>query len=100
MGVFFNPLFKKMSEENIKQFELQQYCQISTLTFAKMRRGECVSLETLIKICEYLECDFGDIMTINPPQADPTVSPWENTRASPIAKNKTDRKECPCQTPS
>lgn len=71
MGVFFNPLFKKMSEDNIKQFELQQYCQISTLTFAKMRRGECVSLETLIKICEYLECDFGDIMTINPPQADP-----------------------------
>ena len=62
MGVFFNPLFKKMSEEKIKQFELQKYCQISSLTFAKMRRGECVTLETLIKICEYLECDFGDIM--------------------------------------
>lgn len=71
MRVFFNPLFKKMSEENIKQFELQEYCQISSLTFAKMRRGECVSLEALIKICEYLECDFGDIMTVNPPQADP-----------------------------
>lgn len=71
MGVFFNPLFKKMSEEKIKQFELQKYCQISSLTFAKMRRGECVPLETLIKICEYLECDFGDIMTVNPPQADP-----------------------------
>ena len=70
MGVFFNPLFRKMSEENIKQFELQEYCQISSLTFAKMRRGECVPLEALVKICEYLECDFGDIMTVNPPQAD------------------------------
>lgn len=68
MGVFFNPLFKKMSEEGISQSLLREACHISSLTFAQMRRGECVPLESLAKICEYLECDFGDIMTIKPPE--------------------------------
>ena len=71
MGVFFNPLFKKLAEENILPVELQNCCHISSTTIAQMRRGECVPLESLIKICEYLECDFGDIMTVNPPKADP-----------------------------
>lgn len=71
MGVFFNPLFKKLSEEGISLAALQNDCHISSTAIAQMRRGECVPLESLIKICEYLECDFGNIMTVNPPKADP-----------------------------
>ena len=31
-------------------------------TIAKMGRDENVSLETLGKICEYFQCDIGDII--------------------------------------
>ena len=36
---------------------------ISSATIAKMGKGEKVSLEVLQKICEYLECNIGDIMS-------------------------------------
>ena len=59
-----------MEQERIRQVDLQNYSHISSLTFLQMRRGECVPLESFIKICEYLDCDFGVIMTVNAPQAD------------------------------
>ncbi len=39
-------------------------CAIATTpkTIAKMGRDENVSLETLGKICEYFQCDIGDII--------------------------------------
>lgn len=36
---------------------------ISSSTLAKMSKGEVVSMEILIKICAYFECDFGDIVS-------------------------------------
>ena len=46
----------------MKKTDLQ--CAIATTpkTIAKMGRDENVSLETLGKICEYFQCDIGDII--------------------------------------
>ena len=38
---------------------------ISSSTLAKMRRDETVSISTLEKICMELDCDFGDIISID-----------------------------------
>ena len=35
---------------------------ISSSTVAKMTNGELVSMKVLEKICEKLDCDFGDIV--------------------------------------
>ena len=35
-------------------------------TFAKLGKNENVTLSVLLNICEYLECDFGDIMEAVP----------------------------------
>ncbi len=79
MGVFFNPLFKKMADENVSQVTLQDECHISSLTFAQMRRGEYVPLESIVKLCQYFECDFEEIMTTLPPKADP-LDPLQFTK--------------------
>ena len=49
-------------DKNMKKTDLQ--CAIATTpkTIAKMGRDENVSLETLGKICEYFQCDIGDII--------------------------------------
>ena len=39
---------------------------MSTATITKLRKNQPVSLETLDQIREYLECDFGDIITSFP----------------------------------
>lgn len=62
MGFSYNKLWKLLIDKNMKKTDLQ--CAIATTpkTIAKMGRDENVSLETLWKICEYFQCDIGDII--------------------------------------
>ena len=46
----------------MKKMDLVERVGISSSTFAKMSNGEIVSLAILEKICEELECDFGDLV--------------------------------------
>ena len=65
MGFSYNKLWKLLIDKNMKKTDLQ--CAIATTpkTIAKMGRDENVSLETLGKICEYFQCDIGDIIEYN-----------------------------------
>ena len=36
----------------------------STSTITKMSRGEPVALTVLVRICDYLNCDIGDIVSV------------------------------------
>lgn len=62
MGFSYNKLWKLLIDKNMKKTDLQ--CAIATTpkTIAKMGRDENVSLETLGKICDYFQCDIGDII--------------------------------------
>lgn len=57
-----NGLWKLLIDKNMKKMDLVQKVGISTSTLAKMGKGEPVSLEVLGKICDKLDCDFGDII--------------------------------------
>ena len=41
---------------------------MSPNTLAKLGKNETVSLDVLIRICEVLHCDIGDIMELIPAQ--------------------------------
>lgn len=62
MVVSYNGLWKLLIDKNMKKMDLVQKVGISTSTLAKMGKGEPVSLEVLGKICDQLDCDFGDII--------------------------------------
>lgn len=62
MLVSYNGLWKLLIDKNMKKMDLVQKVGISTSTLAKMGKGESVSLEVLGKICDKLDCDFGDII--------------------------------------
>lgn len=62
MLVSYNGLWKLLIDKNMKKMDLVQKVGISTSTLAKMGKGEPVSLEVLGKICDKLDCDFGDII--------------------------------------
>ena len=62
MVVSYNGLWKLLIDKNMKKMDLVQKVGISTSTLAKMGKGEPVSLEVLGKICDKLDCDFGDII--------------------------------------
>ena len=62
MGVSYNGLWKLLIDKNMKKVDLMNRVEISSSTVAKMTKGELVSLKILEKICEELDCDFGDIV--------------------------------------
>lgn len=62
MPVSYNGLWKLLIDKNKKKIDLINNLGISSSTIAKMTKGENVSMSILKKICDELDCDFGDII--------------------------------------
>ena len=65
MAVSYNGLWKLLIDKKMKKMDLveNENIGISSSTLAKMSKGEAISLSILEKICEELDCDFGDIIS-------------------------------------
>lgn len=63
MNISYNGLWKIMIDKNLQRKDLKHALKISSSTFAKMSRGEVVSTDVLMRLCEYLDCNVGDIMS-------------------------------------
>jgi putative transcriptional regulator len=62
MSVSYNGLWKLLIDKNMKKVDLINNLGISSSTVAKMTKGETVSMNILEKICDEMDCDFGDII--------------------------------------
>lgn len=63
MAVSYNGLWKLLIDKDMYKKDLGEKLGISSATLAKMGKGETVSMEVLQKICEYMDCDIGDIVS-------------------------------------
>jgi len=63
MTISYNGLWKVMIDKNLQRKDLKEALKISSSTLAKMSRGERVSMDVLMRICDYLDCNVGDIMS-------------------------------------
>jgi len=61
MKISYNGLWKILIDNNMKKYQLREAAQISSNSMAKLGKGETVSLDILMKICETLNCNLGDI---------------------------------------
>ena len=64
MIISYDNLWKLLIDKRMNKTELAQKTKISTSTIAKMSRGEPVALTVLIRICDYLNCDIGDVVSV------------------------------------
>lgn len=64
MILSYDNLWKLLIDKKMNKGELAKTCQISTSTVAKMTNGEPVAMTVLMKICEKLDCDIADIVSI------------------------------------
>lgn len=62
MPISYDKLWKLLIDKKMNRTELKDASGISFNVLAKMGRNESVSLESLHKICQTLQCDVGDIM--------------------------------------
>lgn len=63
MKVSYNGLWKMLIDRGLQKKDLIEKLNISSTTIAKMGKGEKVSLDVLEKICQFFECNIGDIIS-------------------------------------
>lgn len=61
MKISYKKLWILLIEKNISPATLRKDLNIATGTMTKLRRNEEVALSILLRICDYLECNIGDI---------------------------------------
>jgi putative transcriptional regulator len=66
MSVSYKKLWKLLIDKDMKKKDLQTAAGVSWASVTKLSKGETVSMEVLIKICNALECDIGDIVELIP----------------------------------
>lgn len=62
MAISYKGLWKLLIDKKMKKMDLVDKVGLSSSTLAKMSKDEAVSLSVLEKICDALDCDFGDII--------------------------------------
>lgn len=60
----YKKLWIKIAENEMSKAEFRKKAEISPNTLTKLNQNENVSLEIIIKICEFLNCDIGDVCEI------------------------------------
>ena len=61
MKISYKKLWVYLIHKEISKATLRKELGISTSTMSKLNKGEEVALSVLLRICDYLNCDIGDI---------------------------------------
>ena len=64
MAVSYNKLWKLLIDKKMKKMQLRDMAGIGSSTLAKLGKDQPVSMDVIMKICNVLRCDVGDIMEI------------------------------------
>jgi DNA-binding Xre family transcriptional regulator len=61
MRISYKKLWIRLAEKEISPATMRKDLNIATGTMTKLRKNEEVALSVLLRICEYLYCNIGDI---------------------------------------
>lgn len=62
MPVSYDNLWKLLIEKKLKRTDLKELCGISSNVLAKLGKDEPISMESLEKICNALNCNIDDVV--------------------------------------
>ena len=66
MRISYNKLWKILIDKNMKKSDLKKLSGISSASLAKLGKGDNITTDVLLRICEALNCGLEDIMaTVN-----------------------------------
>lgn len=70
MKVSYIKLWKLLLDKRMKKSELRDLVKMSPNTLAKLGKDEMISMDVIVRICQVLKCDIGDIMEVIPEEDD------------------------------
>ena len=69
MKLSYKKLWVMLVERDLKKTEFAKKAKISSASLAKLGKGANVTTDVLVRICEELKCDIGDICEMVPDEA-------------------------------
>jgi DNA-binding Xre family transcriptional regulator len=73
MGISYKKLWVLLIEKDITRAQMRRDLMIATGTMSKLNKGEEVALSVILRICEYLDCDIGDVCSVVNQKKEDTV---------------------------
>lgn len=64
MKVSYNKLWKLLVDKKMSKADLRRTAEIAPNTLTKMRKDEPVSIDVLLRICDKLDCNIGEIIDV------------------------------------
>lgn len=62
MRISYNKLWKILIDKDMKRKDLQEVANVSSASIAKLGKGENISTDILLRICEALDVTIEDIL--------------------------------------
>lgn len=64
MKISYKKLWHLLIDKGLNKQDLRRMTGISTASIAKLGKGENITTDVLVKICEALKCDITEIMEL------------------------------------
>ena len=61
MKISYKKLWIKLAENEISKADFREKLDIATGTMTKLNKGQEVSMAVILRICDFLDCNIGDI---------------------------------------
>ena len=62
MRISYNKLWKMLIDKNMKKIDLRKKAGISSASLAKLGKGDNITTDVLLRICEVMDCRIEDIL--------------------------------------
>ena len=64
MNISYQPLWNTLKERGMRKEDLRLTAGLTTNMIANMGKGEHISMKTLLRICEALNCEITDVIEL------------------------------------
>ena len=64
MNISYQPLWNTLKERGMRKEDLRLAAGLTTNMIANMGKGEHISMKTLLRICEALNCEITDVIAL------------------------------------
>ena len=62
MRISYNKLWKMLIDKNMKKIDLKEKAGISSASMAKLGKGDNITTDVLLRICDAMDCRIEDIL--------------------------------------
>lgn len=62
LKITYNKLWKMLIDKNMNKQDLREAAGISSASIAKLGKGDNITTDVLLKICEAMDCKLEDIL--------------------------------------